>query len=213
MKCKKVFCYELNYFSLIYPVIVCQACCWPFNEKKGRLIRMQNFIWLKQYNHKLLVTVKSSALGQKTAVINVNDFSLIFIFQNLSGMITERRYFFREGEGISRMDRNNLKVTDQQEVQRRASLGQQQPSRKLTSGIQRSSSTQSMVFKEEGTQLETFQSLTFRPEHSREFGTLQDFCSASYNPQLPQYGQGNTQTEIQAQAEVFSLQQTSTLLS
>lgn len=121
-------------------------------------------------------------------------------------MITER--CFREGEGISRMDRNTLKVTDQQEVQRRASLGQQQTSRKLTSGIQRSSATQSMVFKEEGMQLETFQSLTFRPEHSREFGTLQDFCSASYNPQLPQYGQRNTQTEIQAQVEVFPLEQT-----
>ncbi|XP_044024919.1 uncharacterized protein si:ch211-140l13.3 [Siniperca chuatsi] len=107
--------------------------------------------------------------------------------QNLSGMMrsTERRYFLREGEGISRMDRNNFKVTDQQEVQRRASLSPQQPSKKLTSGIQRHSSAPSMFFKEEGTQLETFQSLTFQPEHSREFGTLQ--------------------TEIQAQAEVVSL--------
>lgn len=113
---------------------------------------------------------------------------------------TESRYFLREREGISRMDRNNFKVTDQQEVQRRASLSRQQPSRKLTSGVQRRSSAPLMVFKDEGTQLETFQSLTFQPEHDRE---LQDFCSGSYIP--PQYSQRKTQTEIQAQAEVFSL--------
>lgn len=112
----------------------------------------------------------------------------------------ESRYFLRQGEGISGMDRNNFKVANQQEVQRRASLSQQQPSRKLTSGIQRHSSAPSMVIKDEGTQLETFQSLTFQPEHKRD---LQDFCSGSYDP--PQYSQRKTQTETQAQAEVFSL--------
>lgn len=100
------------------------------------------------------------------------------------------------------MDRNNLKVTDQQELQRRASLCQQLPSRKLTSGIQRRSSAPSTVFKGEGTQLETFQSLTFPSEHNQEFGTLQDFSSGSYNPQTPQYSQRETQT--QAQIEDFS---------
>ncbi|XP_027140448.1 uncharacterized protein si:ch211-140l13.3 isoform X4 [Larimichthys crocea] len=113
--------------------------------------------------------------------------------QNLSGTMTKRCYFLLEGELVSKIDSNDLKITEQQEVQGRASLSQQQPSRKLTSGIQRSSSAPSMVFKDEGTQLETFQLLTFQSEHGRE-----NFCSASCNPQTPQYSQRNTQTEIQA---------------
>ncbi|KAI3364460.1 hypothetical protein L3Q82_011253 [Scortum barcoo] len=126
--------------------------------------------------------------------------------KNFSGMMrpSESRYFFREVEGISRMDRNNFKVTDQQEeeqeVQRRASLSQQQP--KLTSGIQRRSSAPSMVVKDERTQLETFESTTSLLEHN---GELQDFCSGSCNPQTPQYSQRKTQAEIQAQAQVFSM--------
>lgn len=93
--------------------------------------------------------------------------------------MTERQ----ECERYSRMDRNNLKVPDQQEVVRRVSLSPQQPSRTLTSVIQRRSSATATVFKYEGTQLETFQSLTFQPE---QFGTLQDFRSGSCTPQTPQ---------------------------
>ncbi|XP_070705960.1 centromere protein J [Pempheris klunzingeri] len=118
-------------------------------------------------------------------------------------MVTEGRHFLQDGEGISRMDRNNLKVSDQQEVQRSPSLSQQLPSRKLTSGSQRRSSAPFMVFKDEGTQPETSPS-----DHSQGFGTLQDFWSGLYNPQTPQCSQKKTQTEIQAQAEVFSLEQT-----
>ncbi|XP_054475074.1 uncharacterized protein si:ch211-140l13.3 [Anoplopoma fimbria] len=90
--------------------------------------------------------------------------------QNFSGMmrLTERRYFLRVGEGISKMDRNNLRVTDQQEAQRSASLSRLQPGGKLTSGIQKRSPATSAVFKDEGSQLETFQSLTFQPDHGQE---------------------------------------------
>lgn len=119
--------------------------------------------------------------------------------------MTDGRFFLWEGEDVSRMDRNNLKVCDQQEVQRRASLSQQQPSRKSTSGIKGRSSAPFMVFNDEGAQPETFRSLTSQPERSPEVGTPQDFCSGSYNPQTPQHSQKNTQTEIQAQAEVTSL--------
>ncbi|XP_037607014.1 uncharacterized protein si:ch211-140l13.3 isoform X2 [Sebastes umbrosus] len=141
--------------------------------------------------------------------LKVHEISEPKQLQNLRGMmrLTERRYFLQEGEGFSRMDRNNLKVTDQQEVQRRASLRQQLPSRKSTSGIQRRSSAPSTVFNDEGSQLETFQSLTFQPERSREFGTLRDFCSASYNPQTPECSQRETQ-RIQGQAQVCSQEQT-----
>ncbi|XP_049914277.1 uncharacterized protein si:ch211-140l13.3 [Epinephelus moara] len=128
--------------------------------------------------------------------LKVHEISEPKQLQNRSGMTTERRRYMQEGEGISRMDRNNLKVTDQQEVRRRASLSLQQPSRKLTSDIQRRSSAPSTVFKDDGTQLETFQSLNFQPEHSREFGTLQDLSSGSCNSHTP---------EIQPQADVFSL--------
>ncbi|XP_036941748.1 uncharacterized protein LOC119012232 [Acanthopagrus latus] len=120
-------------------------------------------------------------------------------------MMTERQFLLSEDEGISRMDRNNMKDTDQQEVQTKASVSQQAPSRKLTSGIQRPSSAPSMVVKDEGTQLETFQSLTFQPERCQKIETLQDFCSGPYNPQSPQESQRNIQTDIQAQAEVFSM--------
>ena len=119
--------------------------------------------------------------------------------------MTERQFLLSEDEGISRMDRNNMKDTDQQEVQTKASVSQQAPSRKLTSGIQRPSSAPSMVVKDEGTQLETFQSLTFQPERCQKIETLQDFCSGPYNPQSPQESQRNIQTDIQAQAEVFSM--------
>lgn len=122
-------------------------------------------------------------------------------------MMTERQYLLSEDEGISRMDRNHMKDTDQQEVQTRASLSQQEPSRKLTSGIQRPSSSPSRVVNDEGTQLETFQSLTFQPERCQKFETLQDFCCGPYNPQSPQESQRNIQKDIQAQAEVFSLVQ------
>lgn len=121
--------------------------------------------------------------------------------------MTERQYLLSEDEGISRMDRNDMKDTDQQEVQTRASLSQQEPSRKLTSGIQRPYSSPSRVVNDEGTQLETFQSLTFQPERCQKFETLQDFSSGPYNPQSPQEGQRNIQKDVQAQAEVFSLVQ------
>lgn len=81
------------------------------------------------------------------------------------------------------MDRNNLKVSDQQQVQRRAVLNQQQPSRKPTSAAQ------SVAFKDKGAQLETFRDLTFWPERSREFV------------------QRKTRTENQAQAEVVPPEQ------
>lgn len=113
-------------------------------------------------------------------------------------MTSNRHYSFRRDGGISRTDRNKLKVTDQQEVQRRASLGQQQPSRKPTSAAQ------SVAFKDKGTPLETFRCLSFQAERSREFGTSQDFSSASFPPRTPQYVQRKTRTEIQAQAEVDS---------
>nr|XP_020473898.1 uncharacterized protein LOC109970583 isoform X2 [Monopterus albus] len=109
----------------------------------------------------------------------------------------EKSYFLQETESVSSMDRNNLKVTDQQELQQSTSLSPQQPSGK--SGIQRCISAPFTIFKDEGTQ----QSLNFQPEHSRRFGTLQDFCSGLYNPQIPQCSQKNTQTEVQAQAEDF----------
>ncbi|XP_031169711.1 uncharacterized protein si:ch211-140l13.3 isoform X2 [Sander lucioperca] len=141
--------------------------------------------------------------------LKVHEISEPKQLQTISGKmrLTERHYFLREGEGISRVDRNNLKFTDQQDVQRRASLSPQQPSRKLTPGIQRRSSAPSLVFKDEETQLENFLE-TFKPEHSLEFGTLQDFCSASYTPQTPEYSQRKTQTEIQAQAHICGLEQT-----
>ncbi|XP_028461146.1 uncharacterized protein si:ch211-140l13.3 isoform X2 [Perca flavescens] len=128
--------------------------------------------------------------------------------QTLSGKmrLTERHYFLREGEGISKVDRNHLKFSDQQDVLRGASLGPQQPSRKLTLGTQRRSPAPSPVFKDVRTQLENFLE-TFKPEHSLDFGTLQDFCSASYNPQTAEYSQRKTQTEIQAQAHVRGLEQ------
>lgn len=138
---------------------------------------------------------KGSSAGQKTAVSHF--FSSIFVFQKLSRTTTNRHCVSREDGGISRMDRNNLKVTDQQEVQRRASLGQQQPSRKPTSAAQ-----SDLAFKDKGTQLETFQCL------SREFGTSQDFSSASLPPQTPHFVQRATRTEIQAQAEVVPPEQT-----
>nr|XP_033504879.1 uncharacterized protein si:ch211-140l13.3 isoform X1 [Epinephelus lanceolatus]XP_033504880.1 uncharacterized protein si:ch211-140l13.3 isoform X1 [Epinephelus lanceolatus] len=128
--------------------------------------------------------------------LKVHEISEPKQLQNRSGMTTERRRYMQEGEGISRMVRNNLKVTDQQEVRRRASLSLQQPSRKLTSDIQRRSSAPSTVFKDDRMQLETFQSLNFQPEHSLQFGTLQDLSSGSCNSQTP---------EIQPQADVFSL--------
>ncbi|XP_067428448.1 uncharacterized protein si:ch211-140l13.3 isoform X2 [Thunnus thynnus] len=136
----------------------------------------------------------------------LNEISESKPLQTSSGVnsLTERRHFFQNIEGISRMDRNTLKVSDQQELQRRASLSQQEPSRKLTSGIQRRSSAPSLVLNDEGTQLETFQSLTLQPEHSREFGTLQDLFSGLYNPQTAQDTQRRTQTQIQAQYEDFS---------
>lgn len=117
-------------------------------------------------------------------------------------MTTNRHYVSREDGGISRMDRNSLKVSDQQQVQGRASLGQQQPSRKPPSDAQ------AVAFKDKGTQLETFQCLTFWPERSREFGTSQDFSSASLPPWTPRFVQRKTGTEIQAPAEVVPPEQT-----
>ncbi|XP_031717282.1 uncharacterized protein LOC116391141 [Anarrhichthys ocellatus] len=124
--------------------------------------------------------------------------------QNLSGMVrlTERRYFLREGEGDSKMYRNNLKVTDQQEAQRSASLGRQQLGGKLTSGIHSRSPSPSAIFKDEASQLETFQSLTFQPDHGREFGTPRDFC------QTAECSQRRTPTEIHAPVQVCSREQT-----
>ncbi|XP_034755572.1 uncharacterized protein si:ch211-140l13.3 isoform X2 [Etheostoma cragini] len=121
--------------------------------------------------------------------------------QTLSGKmrLTERHYFLWEGESISRVDRHNLNFSNQQDVQRGAPLSQQQPGRKLTSGIQRRSSAPSLVFKDEGTQLQSMKT---------EFRTLQDFCSASYDPQTPEVSQRKTQTEIQVQPHVHSLEQT-----
>ncbi|XP_032398503.1 uncharacterized protein si:ch211-140l13.3 isoform X1 [Etheostoma spectabile] len=133
--------------------------------------------------------------------LKVHEISEPKQLQTLSGKmrLTERQYFLREGESISRVDRNNLNFSDQQDVQRGASLRSQQPSRKLTPGLQRRSSAPSSVFKDEGTQLESLKT---------EFGTLQDFGSASYNPQTPEFSQRKTQTEIQAQPHVRSLEQT-----
>ncbi|XP_051265945.1 uncharacterized protein si:ch211-140l13.3 isoform X2 [Dicentrarchus labrax] len=147
----------------------------------------------------------SSAVREEEALRKCVEEQLKQQPQNLSWMKTEGRYFLQEPEAISRVDRNNSKAADRQEVQMRACLSQQQHSRKLTSGIQWHSSAPSLVFKGEGTQLESFQGLTFQPEHSGQFRTLQDFCSASYNPPAPQYSHRNTQTELQAQSELFSL--------
>ncbi|XP_068564616.1 uncharacterized protein si:ch211-140l13.3 isoform X2 [Cebidichthys violaceus] len=124
--------------------------------------------------------------------------------QNRSGMmrLTERRYFLREGEGDSRMDRNNLKVIDQQEAQRSASLGRQLPGGKLTFGIQSRFPSPSAVFKDEASQLEAFQSLTFQPDHGQEFGTPQDFCRTA------ECSRTKTPTEIQAPVQVCSKEQT-----
>ncbi|XP_067337992.1 centromere protein J isoform X2 [Channa argus] len=116
---------------------------------------------------------------------------------------TEGCYYLQESEGISTMDTNKLKVTEQQELQWRASLSQQQPGRKLTTGIQKRSSSPFTVLKDEGMQLETFQSSTFQPEHSKEFWTLQDFCFALCNSQKLEYRQRENETQIQAHAEDF----------
>ncbi|XP_034384079.1 centromere protein J [Cyclopterus lumpus] len=124
--------------------------------------------------------------------------------QNLSEMmrLTQRRYFLREREGDSRMDRTHLKVTDQQEAQRSASLGRQPTGGKLTSGIQRRSPFLSGVFKDEASQLETFPSLTFQPDHGRELGTPHDFC------QTTEFRQKKTPTEIQVLVRVCNQEQT-----
>nr|XP_019960592.1 PREDICTED: uncharacterized protein LOC109640837 isoform X2 [Paralichthys olivaceus] len=106
--------------------------------------------------------------------------------------LKQRRHFLRKREDISRMNRNNLKVSDQQELQRRASLRQQQQqqrSRKLTSGVRRCTSASSKVFKDGGT-------------CSREFGTSQDFHSGLFNPQTSQ-----DRTEIQAQTETKEIRE------
>ncbi|XP_026175017.1 uncharacterized protein LOC113137513 isoform X2 [Mastacembelus armatus] len=110
-------------------------------------------------------------------------------------------YLLPESEGISGMDRNNLKATDQDELQTRVSISQQ-PNEK--SFIQRCSSAPFTVFKDEVMQLKAFQSLTLQPEHSGKFGTLQDFCSGLLNPEASQYSQKKTKTEILAQAQDFS---------
>ncbi|XP_059212532.1 uncharacterized protein si:ch211-140l13.3 [Centropristis striata] len=115
--------------------------------------------------------------------------------QSLRGRTTEGRHFVQECEDISTMDKNNVKVCDQQEVQRRASLSPQRPGGKLTSDLLRRSSAPSTVFKDEGTQLETIQALTSQPEYRTESGTLRESCSGSCSPQTPR---------IQAQAKVFS---------
>ncbi|XP_068433526.1 uncharacterized protein si:ch211-140l13.3 isoform X2 [Clinocottus analis] len=126
------------------------------------------------------------------------------VTENLCEMmrLTERRYFLREGEGDSRMDRTNLKVTDQQKAQQSASLCRKLPGGKITSGIQRLSPALSGVFKDEASQLETFPPVTFQPDHGREFVNPQDFR------QTTEFNQRKTSTEIQAPVRVCSQEQT-----
>jgi len=109
--------------------------------------------------------------------------------------LTERRYFLREREGESLMDRTHSKVTDQQEAPRSAPLGRQLPGGELTSGIQRCSPALSGVFKDEPSQLETFPSPTSQPDQ-REFGTPQNLCQTS------EFNQRKTPTEMQALVRV-----------
>lgn len=110
--------------------------------------------------------------------------------QTSSGVRTETCCVSQNIEGISRTDRNTLKVSEQKEAS---------PSRKLTF-----SSAPSLLLKQEGAQLEAFQSLTFQPDRNREFGTLQDLCSGLYNTQTLQETQKKTRTEIQTQCKDFS---------
>lgn len=95
------------------------------------------------------------------------------------------------------MDRNNLKVTNQQELDGSPSLSQLQLGGSLTS------SAPSLVFKDGAEQLESFQPPTSRP---REFAIPRGFCSGFCNPRTP----GFTRTKIQAEdfSQVCSQKQT-----
>ncbi|CAB1458079.1 unnamed protein product [Pleuronectes platessa] len=111
-----------------------------------------------------------------------------------SGSSTDRRHFWRKRDIISRMNRNNLKVSDHQELHRTASLRQQQQqsSRKFTTAS-------SKVFKDGSTQLESF------PEGSQEFGTLQDFHFGLFTPETPQRktpAQTQDVSQVQIQVQV-----------
>ncbi|XP_028253107.1 uncharacterized protein LOC114428681 isoform X2 [Parambassis ranga] len=139
-----------------------------------------------------------SALGEdETSVelLRVNKISDLEQEQNNDGASrpTEAGYNLQQDEGISSMDRNSLDVTDQQELQGRALLSQQQPSRKFTC------SDPSADFKDGGALLEAFQFGTGQLQQSPEFGISLD--SVSCNPHTPQR---QAQTEIQAQVKDFS---------
>nr|XP_043904441.1 uncharacterized protein LOC122783710 isoform X1 [Solea senegalensis] len=81
----------------------------------------------------------------------------------------------QKSENASRMDRNNLQVTDQWELQRTSSLHPQQPSRTpLTSGVQRMSSVPCLVCGDGQTRREAFKVVTFQSERGHELRTLQE---------------------------------------
>ncbi|KAG7509276.1 hypothetical protein JOB18_039505 [Solea senegalensis] len=85
------------------------------------------------------------------------------------------KHVLEKSENASRMDRNNLQVTDQWELQRTSSLHPQQPSRTpLTSGVQRMSSVPCLVCGDGQTRREAFKVVTFQSERGHELRTLQE---------------------------------------
>lgn len=98
------------------------------------------------------------------------------------------------------MDRQNLKVSDHQELRRRESPIQQQSSKKLHTFT---------AFKDEGAQLESFRLLAFQPKDIQVFGTSRDILLGLYSPPTVKYTQ--TQTETQPQHSTSPLHQHDTL--